>query len=326
MIVNRLIYVITLVSSFFFYLLYPPWISWFIFALIVAMIPFDLLVSLPGMMSKNIQMYAPPVLEKGDSAVLKLITTERKPYPVRCIIAKLSVSGDGFSVMCSLKCSAKADEQRDMAIDTSHSGVTIFELKRLSSVSMLGLFSLPVNVNEKKAVLVLPPPLKPANTGALQQGMQLKPKPGGGFSEEHDMRTYQQGDPVRNIHWKASAKFDSLIIREPLVPPLYSRLIHIKPWETVSDCDITLGRLRWVSDFLLKWETPFYIKYGENIDIMEITHEKDLIVFLCNVLPKTDDKTYSNAQKIKYVPSRFSWIFHVDASNNPNPLKKEAKK
>jgi len=303
-------------------MLYPPWISWYIFALVVAMIPVDLIISLPGMLSKNILVYAPSVLEKGDIAVLKLITTERKSFPVRCLLAKLNVSGDGFSVMCNIKCSSKRDEQRDVTIDTSHSGVTIFEIKRLYAVSMLGLFSLPVKINEKKAVLVLPPPLKPANTAALQQGMLLKPKPGGGFSEEHDMRTYQQGDPVRNIHWKASAKFDSLIIREPLVPPPHSRLVHIMPWKTVSDCDLILSRLRWVSDFLLKWEMPFYVKYDENINVMEITQENDLAEFLCQILIKTDDKT----QITKQVPTRFSWVFRVDAGHNPNPVKREAEK
>jgi len=303
-------------------MLYPPWISWYLFALVILMIPVDLLISLPGMMSKNLLIYAPAVLEKGDTAVLKLITFEKKPYPIRCILAKLHVTGDGFSVICNLRCPGINNGQRDVAIDTSHSGVTVFELKRVWAVSMLGLFSLPVKVNDRKAVLVLPPPEKPVNATALQSGMLLKPKPGGGFSEEHDMRTYQQGDPVRNIHWKASAKFDSLIIREPLVPPPYSRLVHIMPWNTTAECDLVLGRLRWVSDYLLKWEISFYVKYNDDMTVMEINRENDLVEFLCNVLAKNEGKSINKF----HAPSRFSWVYRVDASSSSRyENKKEGK-
>jgi len=302
-------------------MLYPPWISWYLFALILMMIPVDLIISLPGMLSKNMSMYAPTVLEKDEEAALKLVTTENRPYPVRCVIAKLQVSGDGFSVMCNLRCSSKKNEQRDVVIDTSHSGVTVFELKQLRIISMLGLFSLPVKINITKAVLVLPPPLEPSDKTTLQHGMQLKPKPGGGFSEEHDMRAYQQGDPVRNIHWKASAKFDSLIIREPLVPPRHNRLVHIMPWKTITECDLILGRLRWISDYFLKWDMPFYIKFNDDNNISEITQEKELVDFLCNILNKTEEKTTKQVAS----PTRFSWIYRIDASDYGKQTKKEVK-
>jgi len=283
------------------------------------MIPLDLLVSLPGMLHKSMMIFAPSVLEKDDDAAVRLVIDHIKPYPVRCVIAKLHVTGDGFSVMCTLRCSPEKDEQREVTIDTSHSGVTVFELKRIWAVSMLGLFSLPTKLNEKKSVLVLPPPIKPENTTVLQQGLQLKPKPGGGFSEEHDMRAYQQGDPIRNIHWKASAKFDTLIIREPLVPPPNSRLVHIMPWKTIQECDLIMGRLRWVSDFLIKWEMPFFIKYGDDVCVSEITQEKDLVEFLCYVLSDSENITV----KMQQVSPRFSMIFRIDAGQTTENIKQE---
>jgi len=297
-------------------MLYPPWVSWYLFILVLLMIPIDLIISLPGMLSRGMMMFAPPFLEKDDEAAVKIVTTQPKPYPVRCILAKLLVTGDGFSVMCNLICPAGNDEYREVTIDSSHSGVTFFELKKLSIVSMLGLFSLPVKVSVKKAVLIMPQPVKPVNAIALQRGLQLKPKPGGGFSEEHDMRQYRQGDPVRNIHWKASAKFDSLIIREPLVPPPHSRLVHIMPWETASDCDLILGRLRWISEFLLKWEMPFFVKYSDNPLVAEIMSGKDLIEFLCEILSPSEE----DGKKPQYVPTRFSWVYRIDSSGYKKEL------
>jgi len=275
------------------------------------MIPLDLLVSLPGMLSKNIKMSVPVVLEKGEDAFLKLITIEIKSYPVRCLIVKLHVTGDDFSVVYRPKCSGDADRQRDVAIDTSFSGVTIFNIKRISVVSLLGLFSLPVTAKDKQSVLILPPPLKPLNTVALQHGTLLRPKPGGGFSEEHDIRGYRQGDPVRSIHWKVSAKQDSLMIREPLVPPPHSRLVHVYPWKSAAERDVILGCLRWVADYMLKRQMPFYIKFGEETVIKEITQESDIVEFLLYTLDKTDNGTMKSDQ----IPARFTWVFRIDSKS-----------
>jgi len=314
MIIARLIYTLSLVASLLFFILYPPWLSWYLLVLLLLLIPIDLIVSLPGMLSRGIIISAPMVLEKDEDAFLKLVTTSTKPYPVRCITTRLHVAGDGFSVSCRLRCPGGMNEHREVAIDTSHSGVTTFTLKRISTVSLLGLFSLPLRTKRKGMVLILPPPVKPSNTMSLQHGTQLRPKPGGGFSEEHDMREYRQGDPVRSIHWKASAKFDSLIIREPLVPPPHSRLVHIIKWKGEKERDLVLGRLRWVSDYLLKWQMPFYVRYGEETTIVEISNEADMINFLYYVLGGVKNKTL----KLDNMLPRFSWVYRIDGKDDVN--------
>jgi len=272
------------------------------------MIPLDLLVSLPGMLSKGIRMSVPDVLEKDEEAVFKLAATQTKSYPVRGLFVKILVTGDDFSVICKRRCPGETDRHCDVVIDTSYSGLTTFNIKRVSVVSLLGLFALPVNTKERRSVLVLPPPVKPLNTVALQQGIHLRPKPGGGFSEEHDIREYRQGDPVRSIHWKLSAKYDSLTIREPLVPPPHSRLVHVIPWSSAAERDMILGCLRWVTEYMLTRQMPFYIKFGEEAVIKEITQASELIEFLLYVL----DKTESNVMKSDQMPARFSWIFRID--------------
>ena len=306
---HRIIYVLTLVASFIFYMLYPPWISWYLFVLVLLLVPIDLIVSLPGMLTKGLLMSVPPVLEKDTDAVFILTTIHTKSYQVRSLIAKLHVTGDDFSVNCRLRCPAGDGEKREITIDTSHSGVTVFNLKRFSTVSMLGLFSLPIKTGDKKSVLILPPPSKPANTLALQRGSQMRAKPGGGFSEDHDMRMYRHGDPVRSIHWKVSAKFDSLVIREPLEPPPHSRLVHIMSWKNVAERDLILGRMRWVTNYMLKRQMAFYVKYSEDTTISEVTKEEDLVDFLQYVL----NDMITKVKKADYVPTRFSWIFRVDA-------------
>ncbi|MCL2424925.1 MAG: DUF58 domain-containing protein [Oscillospiraceae bacterium] len=282
------------------------------FVLTILLAPIDLIVSLPGMLTKSMLLYVPTVLEKDENAVLKLITTHTKSYPVRCIIAKVRLSGDDFSAKYKLICSPEKDIIREIAIDTSHSGVAVFELKRIWAVSLLGLFSLPVSINAKQSMLILPPPIKPLNAVALQHGTQLRPKPGGGFSEEHDMREYRHGDPIKSIHWKISAKYDKPIIREPLVPPPHSRLVHVVPWKNTAQRDLILGRLRWVSSYLLKRNMPFYLRLSNGSEIVEVMQEEDLTNFICFAFGDNTIKI----NKSDRLPSRFSWVFRIDAADN----------
>lgn len=313
MITHRIIYALTFVAALLFYIFYPPWLSWYLLVMLLLLLPLDLLISLPGMLTKGILLSVPTVVEKDADTVLALIATHTKSFPIRCIHVKLHVSGDDFSMVCRFRCPAEKDGRREVAIDTSRSGLTSFEIKRSSTVSLLGLFTLPISAKSRKSVLVLPPPIKPANTVALQQGILLRPKPGGGFSEEHDMRAYRQGDPVKSIHWKVSAKFDSLIIREPLVPPPHTRLLHVMKWKNAAECDVILGRLIWISEYMLKWKLPYYIKFGDDADIVEIKQDTDLIDYLFFIM---DDK----AKKIvasDSIPRRFAWVFRIDARAAP---------
>jgi len=307
--IHQIIYILVVIAAFMFYVLYPPWISSFLFVLSLLLLPIDLLVSLPGMLTKSMSIYAPPVLEKDEQGTLKLISVHNKPYPIRCIIAKMHLTGDGFSSKYKLTCPADEDERREVAIDTSRTGVVVFELKRIWTVSLLGLFALPVSVDVKQSTLILPPPVKPLNTVSLQHGVQLRPKPGGGFSEEHDLREYQQGDPIKSIHWKVSAKYDSLIIREPLVPPPHSRLVHVVAWENTEDRDLTLGRLRWTSNYLLNKELPFYLRLSGTSETAEVYSDEDLIDFMRYALG--DRKI--RISKSDRLPTRFSWVFRIDA-------------
>jgi len=155
----------------------------------------------------------------------------------------------------------------------------------------------------------MPAPIKPSNIVALSRGVILRPKPGGGFSDDYELRNYKPGDPIKNIHWKLSAKFDSIIIREPLVPPPHSRLIQVMKWDNSQQRDLILGRLRWISDFMLKWELPYYIKLGNDGPIAEITERDDLHNYLIRVL----DGRGHTLPAPDPMPLRFTWVFHVDA-------------
>ena len=309
---RRLIYIFTLIGLAAFFVLYAFWFSWYLLVLVLLLIPFDFIASLPGMLTKKILFSAPNMLEQGAEGTLVLTTLQEKPFPAKCIKAWMRISGEDFAVWRRFICGAEGGSRFEVAIDSSHSGVTAFELKRIWTVSLIGLFSLPLTVNRRHSILIMPAPAKPPNAVALPRGVIFRPKPGGGFAEDHDLRQYRGGDPVRSIHWKISAKFNSLIIREPLVPPPHSRLVHVARWQGAQESELILGRLRWVSDYLLKWEMPYFVQLGDDGPIAEISGERDLTDYLVNTLCGAGRKLPVPAS----LPVRFSWVFRVDAGDS----------
>ena len=292
-------------------MLYYFWIAWYLLLLVVLILPFDFIISLPGMLNRRITLSSPKILERGEDGVVVLIVHAQSKFPAGSLKLWMKCSGDDFSVWKRFTFSSEDGYRYEVQIDPSRTGVTSFEMRRLWTVSLLGLICLPHNNPARTSVLVLPPAEKPPHTVALPRGIILKPKPGGGFSEDYDLRPYRAGDPIRAVHWKVSAKYDSLIIREPLVPPAHSRLLHAAQWNTAAERDLVLSRLRWVSDYLLKWDLAYYVRLGEEGPVAEITENSQLLDYLYNVL----DGSIDNLQTASAVPIRFAWVFRVDGNS-----------
>ena len=309
--VRRIIYAIAVAGTAFFYVLYPFWFAWYLFLLVLFLLPFDLIVSLPGMLSRHVTLSSPKILERGEDGIAVLTTHRSSKFPARCVKVWLKVSGDDFTAWRRFIVSAEEGGRYEVEIDTSRTGVTVFESKRSWTVSIMGLICLPSKLYTRTSVLILPPPEKPPHTVALPRGIILKPKPGGGFSEDYDLRPYRKGDPIRAVHWKVSAKFDSLIIREPLVPPAHSRLLHAMQWKQAQERDLILSRLRWVSDYLLKWDLAYYVRLGENGPIAEIDSKSDLNEYLYLVL----DGAIDDLPTPPTIPIRFAWVYRVDGNS-----------
>ena len=306
---RRVVYILALVGSIVFYALYTDWFSLYLLTLILLLAPFDFLASIAGMLTKRVSLAAPKLLDKGAGGTAVIATYQNKPFPTGRIRAKLTITADDAAITRRITCSPERGGSVEIPIDTLHSGLTVFEIRRIRAASLIGLFSISVSVNLRTVVLILPAPLKPPRIVSLPRGVVLRPKRGGGFSEDHDMRRYRPGDPIRSVHWKLSAKHDELIVREPLSPPPQSRLVRISPWSGADERDLILGRLLWISGYLLKRDMPYYIKLGDDGPITEINHPEDLLKFLYSSLD-------NQAQPIPApdsLPDRFSWVYRVDA-------------
>ena len=83
----------------------------------------------------------------------------------------------------------------------------------------------------------------------LEARTVLKPKHGGGYAEEHELREYRPGDMVNSIHWKLSSKTDKVIVREPLTSQ-DARIYIVVAGQSKK----ALGNARYISENLCELE------------------------------------------------------------------------
>lgn len=303
----RIVYIIALAFALMFYFVYPLWLAWYLLVLVVIILPFDLIVSLPGMITRRITVSSPAVIEQNSEDKLRITVRPTHRFPSGYLKLLLREVTEESTIAHRIVCSANAGSCYDIVIDTSHCGLVIFEIRSFNALSIMRLFSFKRKMDKRVRILIMPKPLMPPNMSTLPRANALVPKLGGGYSEEHDIRPYRQGDPKNSIHWKLSAKFDSLIIREALESPPHSRLVKCAQWRTPYEREIILARLRWISEYLLSHDCPHFVRIGENVRITEIVSNSDLYEFLINALD------YMAVQESVSLP-HFTWVFVVDAS------------
>ena len=129
---------------------------------------------------------------------------------------------------------------------------------------------------------MLPDPAAPDKCpdidACLDSAVQLKPKYGGGYAEEHELREYRPGDTVNAIHWKLSAKSDQVIVREALEQANNQVfLVLSRPGEN----DRGLACLYWLSLQLCQREIPHVIVSGK---MYPVGNEDESAAALCQLL------------------------------------------
>ena len=107
-------------------------------------------------------------------------------------------------------------ESGSVLFHASHSGVWQAEILSAYLCDFLGIWRFPAAPTPPVRLTVPPVPTvpEPPPDFGLFRSVALRPRPGGGYSEIHELREYRPGDPLRTVHWKATAKTDSPVVRE----------------------------------------------------------------------------------------------------------------
>ena len=237
-------YLLSLLGAVVFYGFYREWFSWFLLMAMVFLPWFSLLCSLPALLTAQASLRCPETVRMGVPARTALDVTCPFPTPpVHCRI-KLHNSLTGHRYV-------GAPGER---IPTKHCGCMTISYDRLFVYDYLGLFCRRLRKGDSSCVYIEPKPVPSGLPEQLQnRSVSLwKPKPGGGFSENHDLRLYRPGDDLRSIHWKMSAKTGKLIYREAIEPAQKGYLLTLTLRGDANTLDKKLGQLVWLNQTLLQ--------------------------------------------------------------------------
>lgn len=248
---NRLIYLAALLGGVVFYGFFYVWFSWYLLVLLLCLPWFSLLLSLPAMVTMKLQMSPPGKVHRNEQAELRLQTVCRLPQPMCRFTLRIHESAAGRQTACKARPRAL---QMTMQLPTGHCGMITCTVARARVFDYLGLFSLPRRWRCLAEVPVLPLPQPPEKLPSLAQlqALSYQPKPGGGFSEVHELRDYRPGDSLREVHWKLTAKVDRPIIREPQQPQQGPVVLTLDLAGTPKELDSCLDQTCWLSHWLLE--------------------------------------------------------------------------
>ena len=304
MAVRRLWYLVALLSSWIFYIAYGEWFSWIVLWLVGLLPWFSLLVSLPAMILFRAAPEGPDWLVKGGFGELSL--QGKCPLPMPPFRGRIRLTNRITG--------EKRRYDPLSGIPAAHCGGITAKAEKLRVCDYLGLFAFPVKAREEKTILIRPTPLKVPMEADLQRytAQSWRPKFGGGFAENHELRLYRPGDNLNQVHWKLSAKTGQLILREPMEPLREKLLLTMTLQGTPEELDRKFGRLLWLGNYLLEKGLHFETRVmtGGGILTFRITGESGLTEMLDTLLC-ADPAPEGDLRLMDY---RASWRYHVSGA------------
>lgn len=298
---RRIIYLASLLGCLVFYYFYREWLSW-LFLMTVGALPwFSLLVSLPAIFTARGRLDLPGDLQIGEDCQVTAQLTASFPIPP--FYSKLRATHAITGATVNLK-SGKS-------LPTAVCGRLRVRERRLYVCDYLGLFRFPVRRKGLADTYVrpVPVPLAAIPDFAVKPPQRWKPKPGGGFAENHELRLYRPGDNLQQIHWKLSAKTGKLILREAMEPIHRPILLTLDLCGSGEELNRKLGRLLWLSELLCEKERIFDISAltGQGVLTWRVAGKEELKKAFTELLsaPAAESGT------IKDISAPAGQLFHI---------------
>ena len=284
------LYLLILGGLWIFRVTYIGWLGSYLFVSAVVLPPALVLLSLPSVFKLRIQVDSLPTFTRGKEAHLCLRFLDTSIIPLRQVSVYLEVENrfTGEKTKERYRFYDLVDGRGELPLPTKFCGQLVCRLTRVECRDLLGLFAVRRKCPPPLICTILPEAVAPQPVpdldAALNTAATLKPKYGGGYSEEHDLREYRPGDTVNSIHWKLSSKVDDVIVREPLINA--NREIYLILAQTGKD-DHGLERLYWLSLELCQREIP-HILVADTL--YEVGNEAETGDALCTILAKPMDR------------------------------------
>ncbi len=268
---RRFLYLTVLLGCGVFYIAYGEWMAWVILVF-AALAPWlSLLLSLPAIRRFRLDPGGPEKLLMGTEGKLWLLGSCPDPMPPFRGNLRLenAITGEVLRY------------EKILSIPTAHCGAWRVRVEKARVWDYLGLFSFRVKAPGELTVRIRPRelPLPPMPDLQKYLARSWRPKFGGGFAENHELRLYRPGDGLNQVHWKLSAKTGKLMIREPLEPVRGQMLVTLDHGGSPEEVDRKLGRLLSLGKYLVQHEAVFELRVLTGTGMLSFPIRREAEVF-----------------------------------------------
>ena len=267
---RRFGYLAALFGCWMLYIAYGEWFSWLALLAVAGLPWLSLLLSLPAMLRFRLEPGGAGAVTLGTEAEAWLVGSCGLPMPP-------------FKGRLYLRSRITGQTRRYRSgegLPTRHCGGYAVTIQGARVCDYLGLFALPVRHPGRATVLVRPKPLPVREVPDLDRFLakSWKPKFGGGFSENHELRLYRPGDSLNQVHWKLSAKTGKLMLRQPMEPQRGLVLVTMTLRGDPSELDRKFGRLLWLGRYLAERNVSFELRVltGQGVQSFPVDGERAL--------------------------------------------------
>lgn len=270
MAVSRVIYGIVLLGCSAFYIGCGVWFSWLLLLGVLIFPWLSLAISLGAMLRFQASPAGPEILLAGTAGELWLVGS--CPLPMPPFRGQLRLTSCITGAVCRYR--------PEKGLNTGHCGAYVAVVEKARVYDYLGLFSFPLLHKGSRRILVRPVPVSLQPMPDLQKlrAHRWRPKSGGGYAENHELRLYRPGDSMNQVHWKLTAKTRKLMLREPQEPQRGLVLLTLNHRGTPEELDRKLGRLIWLGSGIVRQQIPFEVRAltGEGLLSFSVQTEEDL--------------------------------------------------
>lgn len=310
--IRIIIYIATLIALFFMFIYCETWTT---LLLLIAAIVIPLISCLLGILeSRKISYYmsAPKSAGCGDKLDIMVCDNNR----AKTLNYSVAVSIDyGYGYIRELNVELPSSSSVKHMLLTEHCCAIRCSVKSAFAYDALGLFRIRLRPVNDTVICVLPKPQQPESLPGYSLAVHriYMPKYGGGFAEVHDMRAYRPGDSMRDIHWKLSAKTDSLVVREPQ-RPIYSSVVITIDLEAPSESlDRKMASLLWVSQWLLKNKVEHEVCWLDPVDgqarRFSVTSDSEHVPMVREMLGKRVTEPLPSIAEMPF--AKADWHYHI---------------
>lgn len=255
-----------------------------------------------------------PMVTRGDAMNISVIIHNTGLLSVSQVCATIKYKEENARQYKTTTVYGMVDSKGEISLEsylkTVHCNVVTLYLEKISVRDSLGIFSGNCQVERVQKELYILPWTNIPMADTLSQVGDFAGKYGEDIYETYDIREFREGDDIRQIHWKLTAKMDVLLLREYLKTSESGVMIALELSKenekqyTKEELDSFLDRASSLSWEILRWGVSHYVtwdKEGEGMTLFIETEENfieyQMILIQTVVCDVPIDATY-NKEKV----------------------------